>query len=178
MSRIVATVFVSVYCVCISCVWPNPAAAVQFTHPTLGYSITFPDPWHLIAMTPEVVELLSPHYPSDAGNTLPPGNADINIRVLPGFQSNDYALDSLYQRSATRSAYSVNGREGKRLEWVVNDPTIPPRAFQWVAVAVRISDKQFLFQLEYHADDPKAAEWRQVFEGVISSLSVVGEATK
>jgi hypothetical protein len=48
----------------------------------------------------------------------------------------------------------VNGQEGKRLEWVVNDPTIPPHIFQYVAIAVGISDKQFLVQLHYHSDDP------------------------
>jgi hypothetical protein len=167
------SVAVCVYCFCIACLWPNPTAAAEFTHPTLGYSITYPDAWTVsVTSQPDLVSLLSPGYPRAAGTNMPPGFADITIQVLPGVPSNDLALDSLYRPQGSRSAYSVNGQEGKRLEYVW-DPSVQ-HPLKFVAIALRPSDKQFLIQLDYHTDDPKAAEYVQVLGDVVSSLTVPG----
>ena len=151
---------------------PQPANAARFTHPTLGYSLAYPDTWHAGFIPPPGGLTLTSFPEYQHGGVIPPGGVDIHVLLLSPDQTNDTAINDLtrYDRVAARKTVLMHGVPAERLDWA--EQLSSEHNENWVAIAVRIGGKQFLCFLSYWANDPKAARWEQVFDDVIASVLV------
>jgi hypothetical protein len=157
---------------CLSCFLGRGAAAAQFTHPTLGYSLTYPDSWRVfVASGPEPPVDLMSFQEALHGGLIPAGGASINIQVLPSDQTNETALARFkWEGTGRRSTQQLRGVRADRLD--LENDLGASHLYKRVVLAQRINGRQFLFILDCHADDPQISRWEQVLAEVVESVSV------
>ena len=65
---------------------------------------------------------------------------------------------------------SPGEQTGEPLERTIE---LGPITYKTTAIAARIDGKQFLFQLEYHGDDPNGMNWERTLVDVVASVAIV-----
>ncbi len=152
----------------------NSATAIQsITDPVNGYTLSYPDDWTGYEALPgKPIELRN--FPKEryASGQPPPGGANIYTSVLDP-QSDPYATlrDVVTRIGATDVRFSYSGPNNGRMRadatWELAGAT-----YHLVYIALVKGGKSFMFRLQHHADDPRAAAYDKILMEVASSLQI------
>lgn len=146
-----------------------------FTHPVEGYAVEVPDGWHI---DQKVLELGGPLMVSNVppedylhGGLLPPGGADITVRVLSD-SDEAKALASLRKdQKVDSSEIDVDGQKVPEIAYGFD----VGRAYTKVATARKVGDRVFLFQLVYADEGATPGQFRKTLQEMIRSIKRKGE---
>jgi hypothetical protein len=154
--------------------WHGQAFAESFTHPEEGYTVEVPEGWHIDR---QVLELGGPLMVSNVppesylhGGLLPPGGADITVRVLSDTDEAK-ALASLRRDQKVDS--SDIDLEGRKIPEIAYGFDVG-RAYTKVASAVKTSDRVLLFQLVYADEGATPGQFRKTLHEMIRSAKGKG----
>jgi hypothetical protein len=163
----------------------SPARAAQFTDPTLGFSLAYPDGWTLEQFPDAAIEIRN--FSSDqylyAGN-VPLGGAEIFIRVFPPYvppwaaDTDEYALfQQLAQWSGGRSITVSSRASGPPARGDFVRETAANTTNKDVIIALRKGGRLFFFNLDYQAADPAGSTFEQALGHLVESVSVAAALT-
>jgi hypothetical protein len=146
------------------------ALGATFTHPAEGYTVAVPDGWHV---DEKLLELDGPLILSNVapeeylhGGLLPPGGADITIRVVADTDETK-ALGSLRKdQKVDSSDIDVGGRKVPEITYGFD----VGKPYTKVATAFKIEGRVFLFQLVYADEGANPKEFRKTFHEVVRSV--------
>lgn len=155
---------------------PITASARQFTHPTDGYTLDYPDDWHvntavLSAGGPLLIASVPPEeFPR--GGLVPPGAATISVRVMPTDATEDGVLKELGRDAgARRSAQRFGGKTAERLDYEFDlGSDEEPVMFGTVKVTTRVGTNLLLFQLIYAKQRANTVKFEQVLSDMVGSV--------
>ena len=145
-----------------------PSYAGTFTHPTEGWTVTYPTGWDTDAS--DVRRLGSPFQTCSSPchvQIVPEGQAEITVRTIPPSTDEHAELDSLMLHS---QPVGTQDPQSLRRDYRWGDGTFP---YQEAVVAVRKGGKLFLVQLSQQpAPGQSANAYEAAFQSVISSIKV------
>jgi len=156
------------------------SAAAQFTHPTLGYSFSYPDQWFCKTTSVEKSGASGPVLSTvrDIVQNIPEGAAIVFVQTFPPFDINfregtdeysklrEMALAESHDPNI-RNVRHVDGTGGVRFT-----ETWEAGTFTKLWLARRREGRLFVFMLEYYANDPKGASYERDLDAIVSSIAV------
>ncbi len=157
---------------------PLAVQAAQFTSPTAGYRLTYPDAWRarLHGNGRDVVAANFPDSVVPEGGFVPPGGVTIIVNSFPPWDhpyvhqgSDDYdVLDKIAHNETilTRTTRS----SGQPAHVASDDALINLRT---VTTIIHRAQRTFFVMLWCNADDPKAAAYDRIFDDVVASITVI-----
>ena len=161
-----------------------PVCGAQFTHPTLGYSLTYDHPW--MCNTEGVEEsgaagpvfLTVPREKIMHGGVLPEGAARISVQLSPPYNHNFPENTDEYERlyEMARSEYGDHITRIRRPDGTVRvdfTETWEAGTFKKTWIGQRRGGRLFVFMLEYYATDPKGVSYERDLDAIVWSIAVV-----
>ena len=162
-------------------VGPSTVRAAEFTHPTLGYSLEYPDGWKAkqAGEAGQIVEIYT--GPSGSTNIVVPRDVDLNIQVLDKQRGDDDAvLDSMLIPDSERRGERKNvDRGGRHYRELVaqsaasfqSDGT--PNYYLQRYVVTTIAGVRFLFICDAWDDSEGISEQKRC-DQIIDSVTIHG----
>lgn len=147
------------------------ANGLQFTDSQRGYTITYPNGWHVQRRAVEAggaLNLTTFQHWMHSGR-MPPHGAQLVVQV-PRRGTEDYAWLAMKESLAHGPGLTILSTTPDRVE-LLHTPYVDPQKEIWVAS--RKGDRLFLFILDYYADDPGGASYERVLDELAASLRVL-----
>ena len=156
---------------------PSLAAAARFTHPTDGYSFTYPTIWN-VRMHGNGRGVVLRNFPAEKtprGGFVPPGGATIIMHMFPPYfipnfpqgVDDDTALANIVRGDTIVS--QTKASKGQRASVTA---IYTPHNLRMVWTVLHLGERVFLLSLDCNADDRHASAYDHVLDAVATSIFV------
>jgi hypothetical protein len=162
--------------------FPKEGNAAQFTEPSRGYTITYPDAWEA-QPHPSAGGAILRNFPwmeTLHGGSPPFGGAIIALSVFPPYprdwppDADEYNKLEAYARLLDGESIVLSTRQSggpARVEFSTG--TIAGPTDKHVVLAIRKAGRLFYIGLQYQKDDPNGPAYEQTLSDTIASITIL-----